>query len=96
MSSALSTRSTSGGGSVSHKTNASLKQMGLVQTSSSRTYFKTVPEPARKKLRRKRAPAGPPGILARLATPEVVGGAVAFGLAAVFVGLVASTLRQPS
>lgn len=71
-----------------------LKQMGLVLSSSSRTYYKTLPA-RRKKLRRKRGP-GEPSVLARLATPEVLAGTAAVGLAAVLVGLVASTMRSQS
>lgn len=37
-----------------------------------------------------------PGLLGRLATPEVLGTGAALGLAAVFVALVAGSLKNPS
>lgn len=109
--SARSTHSTSGGGCALHERLADpfrLKQMGLVLDSSSRSYketrraaVKTATGTAAKKPQRKRkqetgAGAGSPGLLQRLATPQVVGGAAAVGLAAVFVGLVASTFARPA
>jgi hypothetical protein len=52
--------------------------------------------PAKKTRKRAKKPAGEEGLLARLATPEVLGAGAAVGLAAVFVALVAGSLRPPS
>lgn len=70
-----------------------LKQMGLVLSSSSRSYTTftssktplSKAHPSRpKSTRQRRKPSEPEGIT----TSQILGGAVAFGLGAVFVGLV--------
>lgn len=72
--------------------------MGLVQSSSSSTFTKIAAAPAGKAKtkgkRRAAKPAGGQTLLERLASPQVVAGTAAVGLAAVFVGLVASTFAK--
>ncbi|KAL1413500.1 Co-chaperone [Vanrija albida] len=72
-----------------------LKQMGLVVSSSSRTFVETAPARPRRAKKAKAAAAADKSVLERITQPQVIAGAAAVGLAAVFVGLVASTFARP-
>jgi len=78
--------------------------MGLVLSSSSRSFYRLAAPPAGKKAKtdvtrkRRRKAAGAAGeqtLLQRMTSPQVVAGTAAVGLVAVFVGLVASTFSRP-
>lgn len=74
--------------------------MGLVLSSSSRSFFKAATAPAGRKAkagkrRPRKAAASEQSLLQRLSSPQVVAGTAAVGLVAVFVGLVASTFARP-